>query len=270
VNNGRPGSTNPCFNSQYEWAKSKPAPVALYVNTANPGPKASNWNLPGPQPCNDPSSYSDTGCAYNYGWNAIQETYAFADSATAGASRGNYWWLDVETMNRWDGSTEANSAIVTAFVDYLTAKGVAGIGIYSTRYQWGKITGGLQFPSLPNWVAGARSGQDAPGFCDKSFTGGPVWLVQYIANNLDNNYVCEAAAAAPPPPPPPPPPAEPISDARTEAAVAPTKSSLSIFDRIRAAAGLASKTSTPTDSGPSPEAEGLEKTQLNQLRGGPR
>jgi hypothetical protein len=153
VNNGLPWSANPCLTSEYQWARSKSAPPSLFMNTANPGPISKYWNRPGPQTCKDPVSYQDSGCAYNYGWNAAADAFTLASTATSGASATNYWWLDVETVNSWNGTPQANTATIAGYIDSLTGRGVAGVGIYSTTWQWGAITGGSAFPGIPNWVA---------------------------------------------------------------------------------------------------------------------
>src|SRR5205807_8917351 len=102
VNDGLPWSSNPCLSKQWAWAAKKPSPAAFYLNTANPGPPSTHWNQPGPKSCAAPSSYSDTGCAYNYGWNAAAQSVSVAAGATTtSTATGHTWWLDVETMNSW-------------------------------------------------------------------------------------------------------------------------------------------------------------------------
>jgi hypothetical protein len=190
VTNGLPWSVNPCLSAQYQWAAGKASGASLYVNTANPGPISKYWTRPGPRACADPMSYSDLGCAYNYGWNAANEAWTAANAATSGAAAGKYWWLDVETVNSWNGSTAANGETVLGYLDALRSLGAGGVGIYSTAYQWSTITGGRQFAGVSNWVAGARNARDAAQRCGSSFAGGPVWLVQYIVKGVDSDYVC--------------------------------------------------------------------------------
>ena len=40
VNGGRAFSENPCFATEYEWAKRRPAAPGVYVNTGNPAPRS--------------------------------------------------------------------------------------------------------------------------------------------------------------------------------------------------------------------------------------
>lgn len=190
VTNGLPWSANPCLGAQYQRASGKTSAASFYMNTANPGPISRYWNRPGPRTCADATSYSDAGCAYNYGWNAANDAWAVANGATSGAAAGKFWWLDVETVNSWNGTTAANGEAVQGYLDGLRSLGAGGVGIYSTSYQWSTITGGRQFAGVPNWVAGARNARDASQRCGASFAGGPVWLVQYIARGVDSDFVC--------------------------------------------------------------------------------
>jgi hypothetical protein len=162
------------------------------MNTSNSGPINANWGLPGPQPCLDPESSDDLGCAYNFGWNGAAYALAVAQGISP-AVTSLTWWLDVETENTWAGTHAANSAAIQGYFDYLKASGVAVVGVYSTRLQWNLITGGYSLGSAPNWVAGASSADDAVGFCSAGFSTGPVWLVQFQFSGLHGNYACPLA-----------------------------------------------------------------------------
>jgi hypothetical protein len=194
VTDGLPWSANPCLSAQWSWAASRPGAPALYVNTANPGPASHHWNLGGPQACADPTSTGDTGCAYDYGWNAAAQALGVAGAAVpAGAATTHTWWLDVETGNSWNGSTAANTADLQGYVDHLRGAGVPRVGVYSTGYQWGVITGGASLgTSVPDWVAGASSQRSAAARCtsSSSFSGGRVALSQYPLNGFDADYAC--------------------------------------------------------------------------------
>ncbi len=185
VSDGRAFSDNPCLATQYAWAQSAPRGPAVYMNTANPGAQSVHWTEPGPKSCTGASS--DLGCAYNYGWNAAAHAFAFA---TAQGSNPPQWWLDIETLNTWSSDTTSNTADVQGMVDYLQAQGRT-VGVYSTAYQWGVITGGTRL-AVPNWVAGATSASQAASWCvpSKSFTGGPVALVQYPIGSWDGDAAC--------------------------------------------------------------------------------
>jgi hypothetical protein len=204
VTNGLPWSANPCLGAQFQWADGLAGPASFYTNTANPGPQSIYWNLGGPKTCTNPSSYSDAGCSYNYGWKAAEQAFVTAASATSASDAADhFWWLDVETMNSWNGSKAANAATVQGYYDYFVSRGVPGVGIYSTGYQWGVITGGYKLAKAPNWVAGVSSLSTAKKNCTASFTGGPVYLGQYYSKGFDANYACSGTASQPAPTPTP-------------------------------------------------------------------
>ncbi len=222
VTNGRAWSKNPCLGSEYQWAAGYPRTPDLYMNTANPAPHSSYyWPASGakdPALCKDATVTTDPGCAYDYGWHTAADALA-TSKAALGANAQGVWWLDVETGNTWNGDTSSNAADVQGSIDYLISQHVAGVGVYSTGYQWGVITGGYstsnystyaaawnaEFASpnglsgVPSWVAGASGPSDAPGYCTSSFLGTATWLVQYIAGGFDVDYAC---STGPPPPPP--------------------------------------------------------------------
>ncbi len=168
VNAGHPYSSNPCLVPEYRWA-SRSGTVQFYMNTANPGVPAAD--------------------AYNYGFNAARDAFAYATSHVS-AGPGHLWWLDVEIGNAWSDDPNVNATVIAASIAFFRTRGVA-VGIYSTKFQWGVITGGARIPSVPNWVPGARSAAQAPSFCtpQRSFSGGPVVMTQYTTE-FDFDYLC--------------------------------------------------------------------------------
>ena len=194
VNRGLAYSANPCLSNEYAWAQTSNSStqphVSFYLNTGNPGPVASShWPPAGtqtPQACDGSWSQS---CAYDYGWSAAQDSFntaAKASSSTAASAAP--WWLDVETANSWSSTDLAtNRSDLQGAVAALRAAGVTTIGVYSTSAMWGQITGAT---SLANWVPGARTLKDAPAYCSRTFTGGPVKFAQYPANGFDADYAC--------------------------------------------------------------------------------
>jgi hypothetical protein len=189
VNDGRPETNNPCLAAEYRWAAAS-GPPALYMNTANPGRQSPGWyRRHSPDASCAPGR--DVACAYNYGYSAARAAFAYAN-AKGPAGLGHTWWLDVETSNSWSGTDLAsNVADITGALGYLRARS-AVVGIYSTRFQWGVITGGAQFPELANWVPGAGSATQAATFCSPSysFSGGPVLITQYVSQGFDYDYAC--------------------------------------------------------------------------------
>jgi hypothetical protein len=208
VTSGLAFSANPCLSGEYAWATTSPRryTAGLYINTGNPETASSNW--PGraggtfPRTCNTPAELADPSnvdCAYNYGWNAAADALNVATANVGPAALTLSWWLDVEIANSWNGTGAANSSTVQGYIDYLRGQGIGTVGIYSTGYQWGQITGGYTVASVPDWLAGASDVTQAASMCDpaNSFSGGPVQLVQYPSGGFDGNYVCGVSVAQP-------------------------------------------------------------------------
>lgn len=190
ITHGLPWSQNTCLTSQYAWASSATSAPAFYTNSANPGAQSVHWNVQSPRATCDGTS-GNLDCAYNYGWNAAQDSYTYANAQTGAASL-RVWWIDVETGNSWSSSTGSNIAVLQGMADFLTGRAPA-IGFYSTSYQWGVITGGTRtFAASASWVAGASSSKQAASWCapSYSFTGGTVKLVQYPAGSFDGDAAC--------------------------------------------------------------------------------
>jgi len=168
VNNGVPFSQNPCLAAEWQWALANKAAPAYYMNISNPGTSS-------------PSSYGASAAAY---------ALNYATSATGASSATNHvWWIDVETANSWSSSQAANAAVVQGALTYLKQHTAKSVGIYSTGYQWGVITGGVRL-GAPVWAAGASSAASAPSMCGTGFTGKPVKVVQYPAGAYDGDYRC--------------------------------------------------------------------------------
>lgn len=219
VNGGTAASTNPCLTTQLAWANgaklgSNQPKVQLYVNTANPAQdSAYSWaNWPSFSTSGNPygecqgTNTNDLACSWQYGWNRSAETesYFVAKAQEAGLSSydaGDYtWWLDVETMNSWQaGSADAlarNVAAIEGFAAYYQSKG-SSVGLYSTAYQWGVITGNnfredSNLIGLANWRPSGSNLKNAKANCSAAplTPGGYVSLTQYVVKNLDHNHSC--------------------------------------------------------------------------------
>lgn len=230
VNGGLANNNNHCFAQQIEWAKTKTTgtgthptqpQVSLYVNTANPGHEGSWWpssnvyeDLVVPadryETCESVGGGEgpvDLACSYVYGY-----VRAYEDATIRGVTDpgSHFWWLDVETGNSWqtggtDSSTALNRATLEGMVDYFTLitanrktadSKPAGVGVYSTSYQWGTIAGTVPSSSpltgLPSWLAGARTLRGAKSNCSLPglTPGSTVTLTQYVSARLDYDYVC--------------------------------------------------------------------------------
>jgi hypothetical protein len=132
-------------------------------------------------------------CAYDYGWNAAQDSYRNAVSAytalgwaPADATQtpvANVWWLDVETANSWEANTLNNVAELQGEYDYLRSVGAASVGFYAPTNDWQTVTGSTSaFASAPAWVPGASSQTDAQARCSNpGVNGGPALIAQFSA-----------------------------------------------------------------------------------------
>ena len=222
VTGGLANNTNPCLSEQLAWAATSTGvteqpKVALYVNTANPGHEGSWWpssntyrdvEVANPYGTCEPEGEGgvegpvDLACSYMYGY-----AKAYDDATIRGVTDPDtyFWWLDVETGNSWQTNTALNRATLEGMVDYfesITAGGedaegkAAGVGIYSTSYQWGIIAGTVPSSSpltgLPSWLAGARTLRGAKSNCSLPglTPGSPVTVTQYVSAGLDYDYSC--------------------------------------------------------------------------------
>lgn len=191
VNGGRPFTVNPCLRSQIAWATTATDEQRrFYLNTSNPGPLATaNWPAGHPTPKRCAVSYpanDSVSCAYDFGYEGAR----FATSKVPGGAAAGRWWLDVETENTWSANKASNLSAIQGAIEYFRARS-AQVGIYSTRYQWGRITGGAPVPGVPVWVAGAGDHGAAVRACDAaSFSGGRVAFAQYQVGGFDANHRC--------------------------------------------------------------------------------
>ncbi|MDQ3756957.1 MAG: hypothetical protein M3394_03815 [Actinomycetota bacterium] len=207
VTRGHLYSVNECLTPEHHWSMTGGGLAGLYINSNYP------YREEEPQLAAmfaDACEPSDLGCQlYQYGLRGARQ--AVKDAHAAGVS-APLWWLDVETVNRWSPDVNLNTRIVRGVIDgLLDAK--LRIGVYSTAYQWQVITGGMQIPGVPLWIATGGSIGDGPPTCTnpgKAFAGGVPYLVQFLHEGLDGNVLCEAGLRhartvfrAPPPPPVP-------------------------------------------------------------------
>ena len=186
VTGGRPHTANPCLATQ--WAATAGSRAAVYVNVAYPRSTA-EWTA-GPKSC----PVDDGACrAWNAGWG--QAAAAVRTGAAGGVDAGT-WWLDVETANPWSSNAALNVAVLQGAVAGLADAG-RHVGVYSTPSMWAAITGGWS-AGLPVWLAVGVPGSNPAGHCTRSFAGGPIAMVQWVAGDRDIDLVCgwsEAQAA---------------------------------------------------------------------------
>ena len=194
VNAGYPFTYyNSCLAAEYA-AAARTGNAALYINTGYDPSYTAIDGRHTTQACSK-SSAAIAGtpaqqAAWAVGCSEAQQDISYA--ANQSATSPTAWWLDVETANSWSSSDlSLNRYAIQGIVDTLRPATTAPIGIYSTSYQWGVITGGYQPSVDANWVAtGQRTLKRAKGYCRSTgFTGARIWLVQYVTT-IDNDYVC--------------------------------------------------------------------------------
>jgi hypothetical protein len=208
VNDGLANTTNPCLAREIAWAQNSSGATSqpkasLYVNTANPGNLGvADWPVNNIDPVTgssvtDPygscTGGDDAACAWQYGWNI-----ADLDAQTRGVSNpGSYrWWLDVETANSWESSTQNNRADLEGMVAYFQSIHSGAVGIYSTTSQWGKIAGTVPSTSplypLANWIPGARTLRQAKTNCGSAPLngGGIVTVTQWTTSPANSDFSC--------------------------------------------------------------------------------
>jgi hypothetical protein len=180
VNRGHTFSANPCFASEAAWAG---AGITLYVNV-DALPDDTTSGITGVRRC----MVADIACR-SYNWGRAAAAHDLALVGAAGV-RSSMWWLDVEIGKRWRVDQAANVAAIRGMLDGVRAPGNV-VGIYSTSYQWGLITGNRWSPAVPLWVPGADTATEARQYCDAShaFGGGVVWLTQWTIT-YDHDYAC--------------------------------------------------------------------------------
>ena len=203
VNGGKMFRYNACLAAEFELAKTSGLP-ALYINTNAAYGSTAHQGASGPA---GTCAAKDKLCyGYNYGYNAARAAWRYAFHQLGPANLPSTWWLDVELGNSWFTRPDhaANARVIQGALDFLGRPGAYGapsmgytVGIYSTTYQWQKIVGTAYRPGMPVWYATVeKSPGDALDYCptptdrSSSFTGGPVWMIQYQSGKYDVNVGC--------------------------------------------------------------------------------
>lgn len=214
VTGGLATTTNPCLQTQLEWAALSNGSTAqdkiqLYVNTGNPGLLSSVW--PTSSTPNNPYGTCDgtdsIACAWQYGWDRAEADVndKFQPAALAAGINANpatyTWWLDVEIANSWkdpitQADTDSNVAVLEAMTEYFQSVG-GTVGVYSTAYQWGQIVGSSVTPDsnlygLKNWRPAGSTLRDAKKVCAVAplTPTATVVMTQYTTGGLDYDYSC--------------------------------------------------------------------------------
>ncbi|HET9171244.1 MAG TPA: hypothetical protein VFN97_17525 [Actinospica sp.] len=175
VDDGHLFSQNPCFDQELAWA-STASEQGLYMVVDSPigwtSPHVLQYAYHGP--AGDCTATEYACLSFNWGYNAATYAVQWAQSQGANTSQ---WWLDTElptstsinppgancyAPNFWVCDPVYNYLVVQAAASVLRANGKT-VGVYSTKSQWGSITGGLPFAG-PIWIAGYD--YPAATYCD--------------------------------------------------------------------------------------------------------
>jgi len=208
VNNGMPGTANPCLQSQLGLTHDRATtaassdrqpgpriPVSLYLNTGIP---ATDWTgevngSPAPSnPYGDCGGGGTAACAYQYGYDQASQDVTNSGIYRPAAHR---WWLDVEILNAWSTDRGINAAVLEGMTAFFQGIG-AHVGIYSSPYQWQEIVGEVSPNSnlydLPSWLAGPTDPDSAREACSAPplVPGGTVAMTQFTTDDLDYDYQC--------------------------------------------------------------------------------
>lgn len=204
ISGGKAFVHNSRLASEYSWTQFGTIAPTVYMNLNAPygSTVAGNIDTPKSCPASDATSTAPTACeGYNYGYNAAKDAYNYAQSAKVSS---RLWWLDIEEANSWSPDVVVNDATIQGAIDYLNTRG-ARVGIYSVARMWNDIAGSDFVPtqtingqavSIPTWIPiGISNLVSAINACatGTSFiAGGPIWIVQYVANStaVDQNVSC--------------------------------------------------------------------------------
>jgi hypothetical protein len=219
VNNGVPGTRNPCLDAQLAWAgtatggASEPT-VAHYVMAADPwSPFERKWAKPVWPSSNRwkghevavPEAYGpacrgghrERSCAYVFGWSVAERDAQLPGVRAAG---DRTWWIDVEEERDWSTDRRFNEAVIEGMAAYFATPASDGglgarVGLYSNDYYWATIVGllrpGSRLANLPNWVpiGPANRAEATAAFrtADTFTPGGRVAILQYVAAGVDRD-----------------------------------------------------------------------------------
>jgi hypothetical protein len=168
--------------------------AALYVNTGYDPSYTAIDGRHATQACMDQSATVQATSAQQAAWavgcSEAERDLAYASSQSA--TSPTMWWLDVETANSWSTTDlSLNRFTIQGLIDRLRVATSAPVGVYSTSAQWQSITGGFHPSVDADWLAtGQGNRKRAARYCSLAgFTGGPIWLVQYVAV-YDHDYAC--------------------------------------------------------------------------------
>lgn len=173
LNYGKPFSENPCFKTQWKWAKTHDA-AAVYINMADPG----------------------DGSATKYGSRIGKDSVKRLKRLDV--PRQTPVWLDIETLNTWT-TPERSVQVISAAMRELTKAGYP-VGVYAPPAHWFEVTLNANL-DVPSWLAIGKFSTTAKGVlaaktaCKEVSYGNRIpSIVQFVTKRdgrlLDHNLMC--------------------------------------------------------------------------------
>jgi hypothetical protein len=190
LTNGPGWYPNPCLADHVTWAKARGVWTSAYSMTTFPtaAPRAA-YGGSGPW-----SAATRAGRLRNAGYQ--QALFNVASMATAGLSVP-FVWVDVEPYptHPWPRDVLGNREVVRGVVRAYEDNGLR-VGFYSYDNGWRAVVGGWRKPAYPAWVPVgpvANGWTRAAARCAApSFSGGPVYLAQWVQDARDRDLTCPA------------------------------------------------------------------------------
>jgi hypothetical protein len=188
LTNGPGFVANPCLADHVAWAKERGMWTTAYSMTTFPTRRlldAHGWAGPW-------SPDTRARRLKNAGY--VQAQFNVASMAAAGLDVP-FVWVDVEPYptHPWSRSRLANRQVIRGVVRAYEDAGYR-VGFYSYTNGWRAVVGDWRKPAYPTWVpvGPERYGKRvASAACRwRSFSGGPIWLAQWVDGNRDRNVTC--------------------------------------------------------------------------------
>ena len=188
LTNGPGWYPNPCLADHVAWAKARGVWTSAYSMTTFPtAAQRAAYGATGPwSPATGPGRLRNAGYQ--------QALFNVASMSTTGLDVP-FVWVDVEPYptHPWPRNVRANRQVVRGVVRGYEDNGYR-VGFYSYDGGWRAVVGSWRKPRYPTWVPVgpvSRGKARASARCAvPSFSGGPVWLAQWVKNARDRDVTC--------------------------------------------------------------------------------
>jgi LysM repeat protein len=183
LNDGRPFTTNPCFELEYAAARASASPASVYLNAAY----APSLIRHVTGNCTSAAEAQPLSRRQRVAY-ALGCSEARTSRRMLGGLPTATIWIDIEPANTWSKHPQINRATIAGFVDTLLTQDPRPIvGVYSSAAYWRHLTGTWTSFPLPEWLASGPP-VNANG-CATPFAAGRVWLSQH-ATTRDHDTSC--------------------------------------------------------------------------------